>query len=565
MAAALASLIGARCRQAPSTDLVLLHGKIVTMDPARPEAQALAVHGDRISAVGRDDEISRLVGASTRVLDLRGRLAVPGFIETHAHFVGLGRFRLRLRLNDARSWDEVVALVAEAVEKTPPGAWISGRGWHQEKWSAPPRPEVGGYPTRAALDRAAPAHPVLLKHASGHAAIANARALAIAGVGAATPDPPGGRILKGEDGSPTGLLIETAADLVEKAMEAESERRPAGEREAELRREIEISGEECLSKGVTTFHDAGSSFEVIDLMRRMAESGQLPVRLWVMVEEPNEVLAARLGGSRIIGAGNGHLTVRAIKRYMDGALGSRGAWLLEPYSDQPSTTGLNVEPVAKLEETAKLAAQHGFQMCVHAIGDRAVRETLDLYERVLARRADASRLRWRIEHAQNVAPSDLRRFASVGVIAAMQGIHCVSDAPWVVERLGEARAREVAYPWRRLIVAGAMICSGSDAPFEDVDPISGFHALVTRLAADGRSFFPEQRMTREEALRSYTVHGAWAAFEEDVKGSLTPGKLADITVLSRDLLSVPDEEIRSTRVLYTIVGGEVRYRDAGAE
>ncbi len=548
------------CTPSPvPADLVLLHGKIVTLDDARARARALASRGGRIVAVGEDDDVARYVGPSTRVIDLHGHLAVPGFIESHAHFLGLGQSKLTLDLRGTRTWDEVVEKVASTARSVPAGHFVLGRGWHQEKWSRPPSPSVDGYPTCESIDRAAADHPVFLRHASGHAAIANSAALKLAGIGRDTPDPAGGRIVRDRAGRPTGMLLETATDLVQNVIDAETAGRTRAESEAALRRVIEAATDECLSKGITTFEDAGSNFETVDFLRKMAEAGELRLRLWVMLSEPNERLAGHLAAYRTIGAGNGYLTVRAIKRYMDGALGSRGAWLLEPYSDRPDTTGLPAEPVSRIEETARLALENDFQLCIHAIGDRAVRETLDVYERAFRSHPTRSSPRFRIEHAQIVDPGDVPRFARLGVVAAMQGIHGAADGPWVVARIGERRAAERAYAWRTLLDAGTVIANGTDAPVEDVDPIHCFLASVTRTMADGRSFFPEQRMSREEALRSYTKAAALAAFEDDSKGSLAPGKLADVTVLSRDILTVPDREIPEARVLYTIVGGKVAF------
>jgi hypothetical protein len=539
---------------------VLLHGKLATLDPSRPVAQALAARGGVIVAVGSDREIERHVGAGTEVIDLAGKLAVPGFIEGHGHLLGLGRALGGVRLGGAGSWDEVVRRVAEAAREAAPGAWIVGRGWHQEKWATPPEPAVEGYPVHDRVSEATPDNPVLLVHASGHAVLANARALAAAGIDRSTPDPPGGRILRVPGGRPSGVLRETATDLVEAAHERALAGRSPAEIQADRRAAIERAVEECLRKGVTSFQDAGSSFETVDLLRQMADEGRLGIRLWVMLREDNAALEEHIGAYRLIDHGDARLTVRAIKRATDGALGSHGAWLLEPYADLPHSTGHNTEPLPVLEETARIAIERGFQLCVHAIGDRANRETLDLYQRTFAAHPQHMRLRWRIEHAQHLDPADIPRFAELGVIASMQGVHCTSDGPWVRERIGDRRAEQGAYVWRKLIDSGATVSNGTDTPVEDVDPLANFYASVTRRLADGTPFFPEQRMTREEALRSHTLNAAYAAFEEGIKGSLAPGKLADVTVLSRNILTIPDEELLGTEVLYTIVGGKVMYR-----
>ena len=556
-----AALVLSSCAQSPEpADLVLLGGKIVTLDPARPEATALAARAGKVVAAGSDEQIRPFVGPRTEVVQLDGKLAVPGFIESHGHLRNLGILRMNVDLKTTRSWEEIVERVREAAGRATPGHWIFGRGWHQEKWDRLPARTVEGYPLQDALNEAAPRNPVVLKHASGHAVIANDAAIRAAGIVRETKDPPGGRIIRDAAGSATGVMLETAADLVTQAMDDALARRSREEIDAETFRAVELAQDECLSKGVTTFEDAGSPFATIDLLKRMAEDGRLRMRLWVMVRDDNALLRERLSRYRFDGLGHGFLTVRAIKRQIDGALGSRGAWLLEPYTDQPSTSGLNTEPVADIEETARIAIENGFQLCVHAIGDRANRETLDLYERTFRAHPDRKDLRWRIEHAQHLSPVDVPRFAKLGVVASIQGIHCVSDASWVPARIGTKRAEEGAYVWRQLIDSGTTLCNGTDVPVEDVDPIANFHASVTRILADGSAFYPRQKMTRDEALRSYTVNAAYAAFEDGIKGSLAVGKLADVVVLTRDILTIPDDEILSARIAYTIVDGKVAYR-----
>jgi predicted amidohydrolase YtcJ len=534
-------------------DLVLMGGRIVTMDAAYPEATALASRDGRLAAVGTEREIDRFIGPETEVIDLGGALAVPGLIEGHGHFLGVGIAMMQLDLNGVADFDEIVAMVEAAVAEAEPGQWILGRGWHQEKWSSTPEPNVSGLPYHDELSAVSPENPVFLTHASGHASMVNALALEMAGIDRETPDPPGGQIVRDGHGRAIGVLLETAEDLVGKLIDN-------GWDEATIRRMVELAGEESLANGITSFQDAGSSFQLVELLGRMAEAGELPVRLWIMLSEDNESLAAGLPGYEVYKKGDEHLTVGGIKRYADGALGSHGAWLLEPYSDLPDSIGLNIMTAEELRESARLASEYGLQLCTHAIGDRANRVTLDVYEETIASRADGRQLRWRVEHAQHLDPEDQPRFEELGVIAAMQPVHCTSDGPWVPVRLGEKRSREGAYMWRNLLDSGAVIAGGTDAPVESVNPIPDFHAAVTRQMSNGAFFYPEQCMTREEALRARTLDAAYAAFEEDIKGSLEPGKLADITVLSKDILEIPPEEILNTRVLYTIVGGEVRYR-----
>jgi predicted amidohydrolase YtcJ len=544
--------------QAPPADLVLTNGRIVTVDDSRPEAEAIAIGKDRIQALGTAAEIKTMIGPSTQVIDLQGQLAIPGFIESHGHFAGVGGAQLQLNLMNVDSWDKIVAMVAEAVSRAKPGQWIYGRGWHQEKWTSRPTPNVEGFPTHASLDKVSPNNPVALVHASGHAAFVNGKAMELSGIRRPTESPAGGEILRDANGDATGLMRETAQRLIKRGT-GEPAPTPA-EQAARAREELSLASQEVLSKGITTFEDAGSSLATIDLMKKMVDEGQMGVRLWVMVRQDNAAIAPKLAQYKMIDYGNGHLTVRAIKKQIDGALGSRGAWLLAPYSDKPESSGLETTKIAEIDETAKLAMANGFQLCVHAIGDRANRETLNLFERAFKASPAKKDLRWRVEHAQHISAQDIPRFGKMGVIASMQGIHCTSDAPYVLERLGAARAQEGAYVWQKLMKTGAIVANGTDAPVEDVDPIPSYYASVSRKLKDGKVFFPDQRMSRMEALKSYTINGAYAAFEDANRGSLKPGKYADITVLSKDILKVPEDEIPTAKVAYTIVGGKVLYK-----
>jgi predicted amidohydrolase YtcJ len=556
-----ASLAGLSARApqaqpAAPADLVLRNGKIVTLEtPA--EAQAIAARGSRIVAIGTDAEMKRHIGPQTQVIDLQGQLVIPGFIEGHGHFTGVGRMQLQLNLMKATNWDEIVAMVEQAVKQAKPGQWIYGRGWHQEKWKTRPSPDVEGFPTHASLSRVSPNNPVLLTHASGHASFANAKAMELSDVDGATPNPAGGDFLKDASGKPTGMFRETASRLIRSGA-GEPAPTPA-EAARRARQILELASKEVLSKGVTSFQDAGSGLEDVDLMKKMIDEGAITNRLWVMLRIGNQALAANLAKYRTIDYTDGFLTVRAIKKSIDGALGPRGAWLLEPYADKPGDTGRNTTPVDEIRETARLAVQHGYQLCVHAIGDRANRETLDIFEEAFKGR-DGKTLRWRVEHAQHLNPADIPRFGRLGVIASMQGVHCTSDAPYVIARLGAKRAEEGAYVWQKLMKSGAVVTNGTDAPVEDVSPIASYYATVSRKLADGSVFYADQRMTRLEALKSYTIHTAFAAFEEESRGSLKVGKYADVVVLSKDILTVAEAEIPATEVRYTIVGGKIRYK-----
>lgn len=388
----------------------------------------------------------------------------------------------------------------------------------------------------------------------------------IIGIDDDTPDPPGGTIVRNAEGKATGMMREISNRVAERAVIEYEKRMSPAEIEALDRERIRLASEEALQNGVTSFHDAGESgrpsFPFFELLKKMEQEGSLPVRYYMMVRtQTNEEMDELLPHYRTVAEGNDFLTIRSIKRQMDGALGSHGAWLLEPYIDLPDTDGLVLETVEDIERTAEIAVKHGFQVNVHAIGDRANRETLDIYERVWkAAGVDGKDLRWRIEHAQHIDPADVPRFGEMGVIAAMQGVHATSDGPWIPSRLGEERSRTTSYPWRDLLETGAVIGNGTDTPVEKIDPIASFYSSVSRMTVEGERFNPEHVMTREEALASYTVNNAFAAFEEDLKGTLTPGKYADIVILSQDLLTVAEEEIRNTTVDVTIVGGEIKYQ-----
>jgi predicted amidohydrolase YtcJ len=546
---------------ADPADLVLRGGTVITLDNSRPQAEALAVRGQRIVAVGSAAEIKPLIGPQTRVIDLVGRVAMPGFIEGHGHFLSLGDSKRKLDLTQAKTWDDIIMLVASAARRAPPGQWIVGRGWHQGKWTQVPQPNVQGYPTHDALSRVTPDHPVLLTHGTGHMSFANAKAMELAGVSKDTPEIAGGEILRDSSGHPTGAFRENASRPVRRAHERSLANRSPEERQATLREEARLAAQECLAHGVTSFQDAGSSLADADFFKRLANEGNLPVRLWVMLNDGNDVLARNLARYRTISGGEGNLSIRGIKRLVDGALGTHGAWLLAPYDDLPGSTGNNTLSLDTLERTAELALENKYQLCVHAIGDRANREVLDLFERVFKKHnVSGADLRWRIEHAQHIDPADIPRFKQLGVIASMQGVHATSDGPFVVARLGERRAKTGAYAWRSLLDAGAVVINGTDVPVELVDPIASFYSTVTRKMASGVEFFPEQAMTREEALRSYTQAAAFAAFEENDKGALAVGKLADIVVLTGDLRILSADAIPKTKVALTILGGKIAYQ-----
>jgi len=546
----------------PVADLVLTNGNIVTIDESNPKAGAIAVIGDRIEALGSADEIAMYVGADTEVVDLQGQTAIPGFIEGHGHYTSFGGSLMILDFRYAKSFADIVSMVEEEAKETPPGEWIIGRGWHQDKWEIKEDMLVEGLPLHDSLSAATPDHPTMLIHTSGHGVFVNQKAMTLVEMGVDTVAPEGGEIVRDENGRATGMMRESAQDVFRQAFSGHQGRRPAGVAEDEIRRMVMLAGEESLRHGITSFQDLGTSFAEVDLLKKMADEGNIPVRLWMAFEEQAADMEGRLDEYKMVGYGNNFLTVRAIgEKVLDGALGTHGGWLLEPYSDLPRSHGLNVVPIEEIEHSARLALEHGYQLAIQGIGDRAYRELLNIYEAEFAENPEKTDLRWRIEHAQVIHPDDVDRTVALGVIPAVQGIFACSDGPWVKDRLGDERTLERGYIFNTLAEAGLVPTNGTDPPVDEIDPIGSFHCSVTRILPDGTKFQPQEVYSRERALYSYTMGNAIAAFEEDIKGSLIPGKLADITVLSQDLLTVPDDEIMNTQIVMTIVGGKVRYRD----
>jgi predicted amidohydrolase YtcJ len=548
----------------PTADLVLKNGTIVTLADEHGEVTALAAAGDTVLAVGNNAAVDPYVGSDTRVVDLEGRLAVPGFIEGHGHFMGMGQAQMQLGLLGTPSWGRIVAMVDSAADETAAGAWLEGRGWHQEKWTASPEETVRGFPTNERLNEVAPSTPVFLTHASGHAAIANDAALDAAGIGPDTPDPQGGTVVRDAQGEATGVLLETAAGLVQDAIEQSRSDLSAQERRARKKKQVRLAAENALEHGVTSFHDQGASFETIELYREMAQNGELGIRMYAMVSQSEVTPETRdtLEAIRTVGAADRHFTVRTIGEVtVDGALGSRTAWMLAPYNDAPGETGTNVTEMDRVREIAEIAIEEDYQLAVHAIGDRANRESLDLFADLFEDRGvDGESLRWRIEHAQHLHPDDIPRFADLGVVASMQAMHACSDAPYNYKRLGAERVDQGAYLWRTLWEDGVVVANGTDVPVEKIDPLANFHCTVTReVPGTDTSFTDDETLTRRQALRSYTTKNAYAAFEEDVKGTLAPGMLADVAVLSTNILDGTEDDIRDASVEYTIVGGEVVY------
>lgn len=549
------------CKEDSEIDLIIKNANIYAVDTTYA-ADAIAISNNKIFKIGYWKDLKSEINDSTKVIDAQGHFVMPGFIEGHGHYAGLGYSMINLNFLLAKSWEEVVSNVATKTKETPKGVWIIGRGWHQEKWDSIPKQQMYNYPFHYSLSAVSPNNPVVLYHASGHALFANKKAMDIVGISKETPNPVGGEILRDSNGDAIGVFEERAMRMFQDKYDAY-----VASLDKEILDSIWYSAivkaeDECLKKGITSFQDAGSTFDELDKYEKLANEGKMRVRLWAMLRESADKMVERAATYKKINVGGNHFfTCNAIKSEVDGALGAFGAWLIEPYSDKPGFKGQNTTDIYEVKKIADIAMKNDMQFCVHAIGDRANRVVLDIYEGVMAQQKEQKDLRWRIEHAQHLNPDDIPRFAKNKIIASMQGIHCTSDAPFVVKRLGEQRARTGAYAWRSLLDQGVLVANGTDAPVEDVDPLKSFYASVTRKRTDsGKAFFPEQAMTRAEAIYSYTLGNAFAAFEDKLKGSLRPGKLADLVILSNDLIKCTDDEILNTKVLYTISDGKIMYK-----
>ena len=536
--------------------VLFVNGNIYTANEKQPRAEAVAVTGDRISFVGKNAAARKLAGEGTRIVDLGGRTVLPGLTDAHCHIFGIGEREMHLNLEGTNSREEFLAKVKERVAQTEAGKWVTGRGWIETFWTPPQ------FPTAADLDSIAPEHPVFLTRADGHAAVANSAALRIAGITADTPSPFGGEILKDKaSGAPTGMLLDHAQELVEKHIPAPSA--------ADKERALLLGAQRSVELGWTQVQNAGSSIAESELMRRLYATGQLKLRIYNAVSGPGEAADRLLENGAIIGEHGGRFTQRAIKFYADGALGSRGAALLEKYADA-DTSGFFTNKPEDLRPVYEQALRRGIQAETHAIGDRGNRMVLDLYESVFKAVPLAERKirepRWRIEHAQVISAPDIPRFAKLGVIPSVQPSHAISDLFFAPSRLGKERLAG-AYAWQSLIKSGAILPGGSDAPVERGEPMIEFYAAVARKSLKGESkegWHPEQAVTREQALKMFTLWPAYAAFEEKERGSLEVGKLADLTVLSADIMKIPEPDILKTRSVMTVISGETVF-EAGAE
>ncbi len=532
--------------QQQPADLVVTNGRIYTADGARPVVDAMAIRAGRVVFVGDRAGARALTGANTRTLDLQGRTVIPGMTDAHAHVTGLGQSLLNVDLVGTTSYEQVIAKVVERARNTPKGEWIIGRGWDQNDWGDT------RWPTLEALSRAVPDHPVFLERVDGHASLVNALGLQKAGVTKATTDPTGGSIERDAQGNPAGVFVDNAQGLIERAI--------PGQTRAQVKNAIKLSIAEMHRWGLTGVHDAGASAQVLELYEELGREGALNIRMYAMISDNAPTIDAWFKRGPQSGLYDGMLWVRSVKLYQDGALGSRGAALLEPYSDDAKTSGLLVSAPEHIKDVATRALRAGFQVNSHAIGDRGNRLVLDSYESALKAVPTADH-RFRVEHAQILNYDDIPRFAQLGVIPSMQASHQTSDMYWAGNRLGEGRLRG-AYAWRSLLESGVVIPNGSDFPVEYVDPLISFKSAVSRQDARGwpaGGWYPEQRMTRDEGLKSMTLWPAYAAFQENELGSLTAGKRADFVVLDQDIMRAPDGVLQDARVLSTWVGGRVMY------
>jgi predicted amidohydrolase YtcJ len=520
---------------AQTADLAVVEATIYTVDDRAPVVTAMAVKDGRVLATG--DAVQRHIGPSTRLF--LGGVVVPGFIDSHVHMNNYGAMLESFDFRSVRTPEEIARQVGERAAKVAKGEWIVGRAWDQTNWG-------GAFPVKGQLDATTPDHPVVLRRVDGHASWANSRALREAGVTRTTQDPPGGKIVRDEAGEPTGVLIDTAMRLVQDLVPAPTD--------AQVERRLLLAAADCIRQGLTSVHDAGVDRQTLTIYERLVSEGRMPLRVYVMIGGDGELWRERLRRGPVTGA---FLTVRALKLVADGAMGSGGAAFFQPYSDDKSNKGLLITSKERIAAAAKQAVDHGFQVCTHAIGDYANRIALDAYSSVLD---ENNSRRFRIEHAQIVSLPDFSTFKKYNVIASVQATHATSDMRWALKKLGPDRLMG-AYAWQRFLQAGVRIAKGSDFPVESNKPLWGFYAAVTRQNHQGKpseGFLPDQRLTREQALKSFTLDGAYAAFEEKDKGSLAPGKLADFVLLDRDIMKIPSAEILETKIVKVFVAGQER-------
>lgn len=528
----------AEIRNDMNKNLILFNGNIITLDGENPKASAVVSQNGRIVYVGTDARALEHKKSGSEVVDLKGKTAVPGLVDAHAHMLGLGRILTGIDLRGAKSFDDVLAAVKNRQLGLEPKAWIIGRGWDQNRWG------TKDFPVNTELNNISPNNPVILKRVDGHAVLVNKKALELAGIDKETKDPEGGRIVRFDSGEPTGVLIDNAVDLVEAKIPKMSRK--------EIKKAILKAQESCLALGLVGVHDAGVTEDVYNAYMELGREGALKMRVYAMVEGSSGFYkkAMRLGPQR--GLFDDHFTMRAVKLYADGSLGSRGALLTEPYSDDPKNFGLPATSKKELEEATVTSLKRGFQVATHAIGDRANHDIIDVYEEA-QKNLEPNDPRFRIEHVQVIQKNDIVRMKGLGIIASMQPTHCTSDMPWAEKRLGAQRIKW-AYVWRDVLNSGVKLALGSDFPVESNDPLLGLYAAVTR-----GGFYPEQRLSAHEALEGFTSGPAYASFEEAERGEIRAGKSADLTVLSEDILNVKPAVLLKTKVIMTIIGGEIEY------
>jgi len=540
-----------RSVQSPA-DIVFRNGNVYTANDKAPRAQAIAVKGDRIVFVGSNEAAQKFVGTSTRVVDLKGNTVLPGFTDSHQHLSGVGQREMTLNLEGTTSLDDLLAKLKARVDQTKPGEWVTGRGWIETHW------QPAAFPTRSDLDKVSPNNPVILGRADGHGAVANSAALKIAGVDKYTPNPFGGEISKDkQSGEPNGMLLDAAQGLVRRKVPPTSA--------ADAERAVVLGVKRDIELGWTQIQDAGGSYAEVDIFKKLYAAGTIKLRIYKAVYGPGPNATRLLNEGPTIGAFGDRLNVRTIKVVSDGALGSRGAALLGPYSDAPDTSGFLTVKAEELRPMLVDALRKGIQVETHAIGDRANRFILDEYEAafkaVPAAQRKIAEPRWRVEHAQIVNPADIPRFAKLGVIPSMQPSHAIGDLFFAPKRLGIERLAG-AYAWESFIKSGVVVPGGSDAPVERGEPMIEFYAAVARKDQKGFSdegWHPEEAVTREQALKMFTLWPAYAAFEEKLRGSIETGKLADLTILSADIMTIPELEILKTRCVMTVINGEIVY------
>ena len=541
-----------------AADIVFKNGNVYTANDKAPRAQAIAVKGDRIVFVGSNEAAQKFVGPNTRVVDLKGNTVLPGFTDSHQHLSGVGQREMTLNLEGTTSLEDLLAKVKARVDQAKPGEWVTGRGWIETHWQPPV------FPTRWDLDKVSPNNPVILGRADGHGAVANSAALKLAGVDKNTPNPFGGEVSKDkQSGEPNGMLLDAAQGLVRRRVPPTSA--------ADEERAVELGVKRDIELGWTQIQDAGGSYDEVNIFKKLYAAGRIKLRIYKAVYGPGPAATRLLSEGPTIGAFENRLNVRTIKVVSDGALGSRGAALLRPYSDASDTSGFLTVKAEELRPMLVDALRKGIQVETHAIGDRANRFILDEYETAFKAVPPGQRKvaepRWRVEHAQIVNPADIPRFAKLGVIPSMQPSHAIGDLFFAPSRLGIERLAG-AYAWESFIKSGVVVPGGSDAPVERGEPMIEFYAAVARKdpkGFSGEGWHPEEAVTREQALKMFTLWPAYAAFEEKLRGTIETGKLADLTILSADIMTIPELQILKTRCVMTVINGEIVYEASSTD